>query len=401
MRWRVAVIGAAVAAAFAPVRAQQGATFKSNVNMLAIDAVVVDREGQPILGLLPEDFTVSVNNKPRRVVSANLVQYSTEPTFTNLAPAPVFTPGRVPDDGRLFVLAVDDASFLPGAVKPAMASAKQFLRNLRPSDMVGLYVFPFERPQLDMTHDHRAVEASLDRIIGRRDMSMGSFGMTVSEVVDITSGDSDTLQRVVRRECNLAEDPHCPDEIRAEASAVASYYEAEAAQRVYGFGQLVQGLQGLPGHKTLVILSGGMASATRIGGRPDVQGFMRRLGEQAARANVALYVIHMDNTFMDAFAVNQHRTRDPASRFMSLLNDETVVASGLERLANEAGGVYFSVKAGSGDRVFGRVLRETMAYYLLGVEPTQEDWDGRKLMVKVKTTAKGAAVRAVREIIAK
>lgn len=49
---------------------------------------------------------------------------------------------------------------------------------------------------------------------------------------------------------------------------------------------------------------------------------------------------------------------------------------------------------------FGRVLRETMSHYLLGVEPTANDWDGRKLMVKVKTSAKGATVRAVREIIA-
>ncbi len=86
---------------------------------------------------------------------------------------------------------------------------------------------------------------------------------------------------------------------------------------------------------------------------------------------------------------------------MQRFSDESAYASGLEMLASQAGGVYLPVKNGTGSLAFGRVLRETMAYYLLGVEPTQDDWDGRKLMVKVKTTAKGATVRAVREIIAK
>jgi hypothetical protein len=85
------------------------------------------------------------------------------------------------------------------------------------------------------------------------------------------------------------------------------------------------------------------------------------------------------------------------SRFL----DGAAFAMGLETLASEAGGVYIPIKAGTGEPAFARVLRETTAYYLLGVEPTATDWDGRKLMVKVKANAKGATVRALREIIAK
>ena len=92
---------------------------------------------------------------------------------------------------------------------------------------------------------------------------------------------------------------------------------------------------------------------------------------------------------------------NPTDRFRTLMGDEAAFASGLERLAAEASGAFFSIKAGSGDLAFGRILRETMAYYLLGVEPTPEDWDGRKLLVKVKSRAKGTTVRALKEVIAR
>ena len=182
---------------------------------------------------------------------------------------------------------------------------------------------------------------------------------------------------------------------------VGAMYENEAAQRLYGLGVAVQDLGVLPGRKTLVLLSGGLMSSNRSGGRPSISGFMGRLGEQAARSNVTTYVLHVDDTFLETFSSAIGPSANPTDRFRTLMGDEAAFASGLERLAAEASGAFFSIKAGSGDLAFGRILRETMAYYLLGVEPTPEDWDGRKLLVKVKSRAKGTTVRALKEVIAR
>jgi VWFA-related protein len=385
---------------------QQPTRFTSSVNMLAVDVRVVDDSGQPILGLLPGDFTVSINRHERRVVSADLVQYANDARpLLNIAPLTRPASGTVPDNNRVFVLAVDTASFSTGGIKPAIEAAQRFVANLRPNDIVGLYVYPYERPNLDLTHDHRVVRDALANLIGRREDQLGQYHLSPAEVVDINAGDREALDRVVAAECPVAPgqppDVGCPSIISAEASMAASYYEAEASERLYSLEVLLRDLGRLQGRKTVVVVSGGLLNATRAGARPNVQSFMTELGEMAARSNVGTYVVHIDDTFLNAFSVAARPSRRAIDQARSVMADESAFADGLIRLASETGGTYLPVKAGTGDFAFGRVLRETMAYYLLGVEPAPEDFDGRKLVVQVKTSAKGATVRALREVIAR
>lgn len=385
---------------------QQTPRFTSAVNMLAVDVRVVDKTGEPILGLLPDDFTVSINHHDRRVVSASLVHFAnTPPSLVNIDAPVQLTPGLIPVDSRVFVIAVDASSFSTAGIRPAMDAAQRFVTNLRPNDMVGVYVFPYDRPNVDVTHDHRAVQNALSRLIGRRDDNVGQYHLRPSEILDITAGDKDALQRVVSAECRAATgqlaDSACPGVIGAEANMAAAYFESDAAQRMFSLGLLLQDLGRLPGRKTVVVVSGGLLAANRAGARPDVQGFMTRLGEQAARSNVGTYILHIDDTFLETFSAARTPSARAVMQARSSMSDESAYAGGLERLAAETGGTYVPVRAGNGDGAFGRVLRETMAYYLLGVEPLPEDWDGRKLVVQVKTRAKGAVVRALREVIAR
>ena len=53
--------------------AQSGQTpltvFRSEVDIVAADVTVVDKDGKPVTGLLAPEFTVRVDGKPRRIVS--------------------------------------------------------------------------------------------------------------------------------------------------------------------------------------------------------------------------------------------------------------------------------------------------------------------------------------------
>src|SRR5688572_21783731 len=51
----------------------QTPTFRTGVELVTVDVNVIDRQGLPLRGLEPSDFTVTVAGQPRRVVSAEYV----------------------------------------------------------------------------------------------------------------------------------------------------------------------------------------------------------------------------------------------------------------------------------------------------------------------------------------
>ena len=61
--------------------------------------------------------------------------------------------------------------------------------------------------------------------------------------------------------------------------------------------------------------------------------------------------------------------------------------------AGASGGALLPVTVGT-ETALSRVLRETSAYYLLGVEPTAADRDGKAHQLRVKVNLRGATVRS-------
>ena len=397
LRWRVLGATTIVAMASGPwLAAQQQPqrpVFTATIDLLRVDVQVVSNDGQPIPNLELADFKVAIDGHPRRIVSAELVEYQSRNPDAAAPIVPIRTPGRVPEDSRLFILAVDQPSFSSGALMAVRPALQRFLNELRSEDMVALYDFPFREPRLNLTHDHTEVMIAFSRLVGLQEPTSGTFNLSPSEVIDITALDVDTLRRVVARECGAA-DPICPSMVRQEATAIAAIAESELQQRMRSLTNLVRGLSRVPGRKTLVLVSGGMLSSSRVGGRPDVTGLMSQFSELAAAADANLYALQWDTTFTDAYSAAANRpSRNNADRFSTLFDDRHALGQGLEWLVGKAGGALLRVEGGTGDFAFSRILRETAAYYLLGVEPAEEDRDGKTHFLRVEVARKGSTVR--------
>ncbi len=374
--------------------APQQPVFKAGVDQLRVDVQVVTSDGHPIPNLGVADFSVMIDGRPRRVVSAEIVRYGQGPTDPAISGVAIRSPGQIPEDARLYVLAVDQLGFTAGAIMPIRNAVRRFIDQLRPEDMVGLYDFPFRIPALDLTHDHTAVSRAFERLLGLSERGQGQFNLSPSEIVDITADDPDTFNRVVRRECE-PDDGACPLLVRGEAAGLAGFHEGENQQRLNALSNLILGLSRVPGRKTVLLVSGGMLSSTRSSGRPDVTSLMSRVGEEAAAADTNLYVMHWDTTFIDTYSASASRpSRSPADRFQSQFADRHALGAGLEWIAGKAGGALLRIEAGTGDRAFDRVLRETESYYLLGVEPADADRDGQPHVLRVSVSQRGATVRA-------
>jgi hypothetical protein len=71
------------------------------------------------------------------------------------------------------------------------------------------------------------------------------------------------------------------------------------------------------------------------------------------------------------------------------MDDRITLTSGLEQLAGRAGGALFSIEAGTPEYALNRVLLETGSYYVLGVEPTDLDRDGKEHYIRVQHDREG------------
>src|SRR5436190_20183072 len=74
------MIGPAATLCTAMLAASQGAepqapatTFRSNIDLVPVDVNVLDRNGRPVADLRPEDFTLTVDGKARRIGSAQFI----------------------------------------------------------------------------------------------------------------------------------------------------------------------------------------------------------------------------------------------------------------------------------------------------------------------------------------
>lgn len=368
------------------VLGQQQPPIRTGVELVLVDVQVVDRRGKPILGLGAQDFRVQIDRNDRKIVSAELVRFEHQPGATAGAVVQPTTGERV-EEGRALVLAIDESSFAPAHAMAAREAARRFVTRLNPADRIGLYKYPVHGPELVLATDHQKVLQQLETVVGVLDLPRGDFRLSLSEIFDLTAGDQDVVTQVSRRECPQAPGP-CRQRIQIEAQSLAAAFEGQVGQSVRGLRTLLGALATHQGRKTLVLVSGGLLASDRIGARPDVRGIIDDIGREAALANVNLYVLHMDNSFIDAFSA---KGAGPRASFM---RDSQALGAGLERFAGVAGGELFRVQAGTGDTAFDRVLLETSAYYLLGVEPQPSDRDGRPHSISVSVRTRGAQVRS-------
>src|SRR6185369_7179312 len=141
---------------------------RQTVDVIEFDVRVVTDRGVPILGLTADQFNVTINGSPRRVASAALADYggasaapvtaaSTTPQTLSSEP-PSLAVADPP--GRIFVLVLDASTFDGGSVGGVMQAARDFVRQLRLNDKVGLYVFP-TGSQISPTSDRLRVMNAL------------------------------------------------------------------------------------------------------------------------------------------------------------------------------------------------------------------------------------------------
>lgn len=366
-----------------PAPGEQVPVFRSGIDLVTVDVGIFDGDGNPIRSLAPDDFTLEVDGEPRKLVSVEYVSYAVPEKRERRQPAPAhYSTNEDAPLGRLILLVVDQGNIRQGEGRAVMATARRFLGRLSPSDRVGLAVIPELGPRIGFTPNHAIVEETLSRVVGRADVFDTRFNIGLSEALAVERNDSLAFRDLASREC-ASQGPECTGFLEIEARAMAVHYLTQTRISVSTLRSLIDDMRGVPGPKTIVLLSEGLVADYSLSE-------FERLGLSALSARVNIYVLRLDTPRIEAA---QARLSPTASQ------DERVREEGLEHLAGTARGAFFRVTS-TGEYAFQRISRELSGHYLLAFEPQKEDRNGKLHKIKVRTKRQGVTIRARSEFAA-
>lgn len=391
--------------------------FRAQVELVAVDVNVVDRDGRPVTGLQAKDFHVTIDGRERRIVSAQYVAQrpasATPPRLARLDAEEAVeatyasneggaTAAGVPPAGRSIIIAIDQSTFTPAATRGLTAAARGLLDALNPMDRVGLIAFPAPGVAFAPSVDHQRVRDALGRLGGLAETPPRmSTGITLAEALGASRGDPDELNRIVDRVCAGASSvdagdgrpsqaAFCRQQIQSDIPQYVEYARRGATISLRELSNLMRLLAVVPGPKTVVLISAGLIAgehSSALGTLNEIKG----IADLAAVAQASLYVIYTESSFFDANSLERQRTTGFA------LGESDLRQAGLQHIATMTGGPVFRLGAGS-RAAFARVAQELSGYYLLGVESLPADQDGRAHPIRVRVARADTTVRA-RELV--
>ena len=153
---------------------------------------------------------------------------------------------------------------------------------------------------------------------------------------------------------------------------------------------LMRNLSSVNGRKIVVLVSGGMVVTDRIGFRPDLGEYGMQVGKVAAEANVTIYSLFIDQTFAAQVSAERAHGLRPGQ---PIARDANILGRMLDQVSGASGGDMLHSLSDDGAYAFDRLVRETSAYYLLGVDVADRDRDGKAHALRVKVDAPNATIR--------
>ncbi len=388
----------------------QQPVFRSGIDLVTVDTLVVDDKGRPVTGLEADDFEILVDGQPRPVQAVEFLEFETTDPAQPAGPAPEVSTNETATSGRLVLLVVDRSHIRLGEGRQSMESLAGFVRQLPREDRVGLFALPEGGPLIDPTSNHERIITALEGLRGLEERhSDPQVSLTASEALRIERGDPTTTTQATERNClgqsgawnsegstPLGRIPYrpptpessrfvdlCQNRVLQEARRLAAEARANATTTVATLGRLIEAFRYVEGPKTILFVSEGLATDAELRGR------LRDLGSTAAASSIALYAVQMYVPPMDGTQSNMRPDWD---------EDRTLRAESLSQITGVSGGGLFR-PAGPGTGVFAQIAREMSARYVLSFAVRPEERDGKPHQIAVRVKSRARVVRHRTEFV--
>ena len=362
-----------------PAQPPRTPIFRSGTELVLVNVVVRDKNGNVVRGLTRDDFSVAEDDKPQTITSFDFEELDKAavpaepepatvlpkklqaapalPAPTSQAPAPpkVDMHGR-----RLIVLFFDLSSMQPEELQRAVRAAHDYVdQKLSPADLIAVASFSTSlQVDQDFTADRETLNAAIDAYGGA-----GGQGFDEG-----TTGDAEGT----------------PDTGGAFTADDTEFNIFNTDRRLDALQSLADAVSGIQQKKSVVYFSSGMDQSGQ-----DNQVELRRTIDRASRANMSIYAADMrglqaqvpggDATTASLRGTSAFSGASVTSQFSRMASTQDTLAT----MAEDTGGKAF-FDSNSFGQVFDKVVSDTSAYYVLGFSSTNTARDGRFRRIKVR-----------------
>ncbi len=390
-------------------KADEDEVVRINTNLVQVDAVVLDRNGQQVTTLRQEDFVVSEDGRAQKVTNFSYVNTASPSDTQPIAatpstatpagkPAPPAPPTRLRPEQvrRTIALVVDDLGLSFESTAYVRQALKKFVdQQVEEGDLIAIIRTGGGIGALQQfTSDKRQLYAAIERV---RWNPNGRGGISAFAPIE---GDPGTQAQENNSDNTTSGSNSSSGTTAREASDELNNFRADlfTVGTLGALNFIVKGLRELPGRKSVVLISDGFkifnrasrSENTNSGSRqlgdlstaPErsdrILESLRRLTDLANRASVVIYT--MDARGLQTLGLTAADSTSGLSpeqlesRLQDRRDENFDSQSGLIYLAQQTGG--FNIR-NNNDLTGGirRVLADQRGYYLIGYRPDEATFD--------------------------
>ena len=375
-----------------PAPADQQPVFRTGINFVRVDAIVTDKQGNPVTDLTLADFEVLEDGKPQTLETFRLFKIDTNapmPAQRGFRTRAEEETAAANEDSRIFVFFLDDYHVRLGNSMGARKPLVEFVQNsVGPNDLLAV-MFPLTPiDAVSLTRDHQSIVRTIEHFEGRkfnyepRNDIEQRYALYPAEVVER-----------IRRQVALSA-------LEGLSVKLGAFREGRKAVIVVSEGytsvlppQLRDPVASMPGARNparrnpTIGENSIIEDRAEMSGQMDVQREMQDVFAAANRSNTALYTVDPRGLATGEFDINENVGMTRSNNALRQTQDT------LRVLADETDGRAI-VNRNDLARAMRQIVVDSSAYYLLGYNSSQAPQDGKFHEIKVRVKRPGVQVRA-------
>jgi VWFA-related protein len=370
-------------------------TFKSSTELVEVDAVVLDKNGNFVPGLKASDITIYENGKPQKIQQFFMVTHDLGLREGSVASE--YADQAQFGAHRVFVMLFDEAHLANDSLMRVKAGAEQFVRQMFGEGDAGgvflnggMYKGRLTIDKGELLAGIRAVQPAFEN----RQAIFAPFREwprinSETEAARIADNAREVVVELGVKACQ--EDPQaCLSEgglgnvenlIQQKGRLYVRQARMLTSRTLQNLEVVARGLAKIPGRKTVVFMSEGFFVE-------DSRGDLQTIAAQLARSGITLYSID-GRGLVNSMAPNQDVVRMEAGRSTKFDTGD----DGPNILTEGTGG-FMVRNIDDITRAFGLIVRDTSTYYIIGYQPENANMDGKVRKIEVKSSLPGVKVRA-------